>query len=159
MDDLIEKWRPINGWPYEVSSFGRVRNACGTLMKPSAHPHGYQIAWFRNKGRRGREYVHRLVARAFLGAPPTDDAHADHIDRDRTNNNLANIRWLTPQANRASRKFATGESHYAVKLSTETVKVIRADKVSTNVALARQFGVRRETVRDIRLGKERRYDI
>src|SRR6476660_2796081 len=37
--------------------------------------------------------VHRIVIFAFLGDPPTDNHTVDHIDQNKQNNNLSNLRW------------------------------------------------------------------
>lgn len=39
--------------------------------------------------------VHRIVAFAFLGEPPTDNYVVDHIDTNRRNNRPNNLRWVT----------------------------------------------------------------
>lgn len=39
--------------------------------------------------------VHRIVAYAFLGKPPTLQHVVDHIDTNRRNNRQKNLRWLT----------------------------------------------------------------
>lgn len=41
------------------------------------------------------ERVHRIVAFAFYGNPPTDQHVVDHIDTNRRNNRPENLRWLT----------------------------------------------------------------
>ena len=41
------------------------------------------------------ERVHRIVAYAFLGEPPTPEHVVDHIDTNRRNNRPNNLRWLT----------------------------------------------------------------
>lgn len=48
--------------------------------------------WFR---------VHHLVALAWLGEPGPESNVVDHIDCDPANNRPENLRWLTPQQNRA----------------------------------------------------------
>lgn len=45
------------------------------------------------------EFVHRIVAYAFHGAPPADDYVVDHIDTNRRNNRPENLRWLTKLEN------------------------------------------------------------
>ena len=39
--------------------------------------------------------IHRIVATAFHGEPPTREHVVDHIDTNRRNNRPENLRWLT----------------------------------------------------------------
>lgn len=43
----------------------------------------------------GAEAVHRIVATAFLGEPPTEKHIVDHIDTNKQNNRPENLRWVT----------------------------------------------------------------
>lgn len=45
------------------------------------------------------EVVHRIVAFAFIGEPPTPKHIVDHIDTNRQNNRPENLRWLTKLEN------------------------------------------------------------
>ena len=45
------------------------------------------------------EVVHRIVAFAFLGEPPSTQHIVDHIDTNRQNNRPENLRWLTKLEN------------------------------------------------------------
>lgn len=45
------------------------------------------------------EMVHRIVAWAFLGNPPSSQHVVDHIDTNRRNNRPENLRWLTKLEN------------------------------------------------------------
>jgi len=45
------------------------------------------------------EVVHRIVAYAFLGEPPTSQHIVDHKDTNRQNNRPENLRWLTKLEN------------------------------------------------------------
>ena len=47
----------------------------------------------------GNERVHRIVAIAFLGNPPTPQHVVDHIDTNRQNNRPENLRWVTKLEN------------------------------------------------------------
>ena len=43
--------------------------------------------------------VHRVVATAFRGEPPSNDHVVDHIDHNRKNNRQENLRWVTRAEN------------------------------------------------------------
>jgi len=45
-----------------------------------------------------RKYVHRLVAETFLDRKP-GKTDVDHIDRNRSNNDVSNLRWTTHKQN------------------------------------------------------------
>jgi hypothetical protein len=45
------------------------------------------------------EVIHRIVAYAFLGEPPTKQHVVDHLDTNRQNNRPENLRWLTKLEN------------------------------------------------------------
>lgn len=47
----------------------------------------------------GKERVHRIVACAFIGEPPSPQHVVDHIDTNRRNNRPENLRWLTKLEN------------------------------------------------------------
>lgn len=44
------------------------------------------------------DYVHRLVAKAFIPNPHNYE-QVDHINNDRTDNRVANLRWMPRQRN------------------------------------------------------------
>ena len=76
----------------QVSNLGRVRTAFGIITKGSEHPSGYRLASVNG----GRDKVHRLVAKAFLPPPPSDEhTQVMHIDGDRANNRPDNLKWVT----------------------------------------------------------------
>ena len=49
--------------------------------------------------------MHRLVAETFLDNP-NNLKFVDHIDRDKSNNDLSNLRWVTAQENLYNRRNA-----------------------------------------------------
>lgn len=51
-------------------------------------------------GEHVRIYLHRLLAREFIGDPPKPNWVVDHINGDGLDNRLANLRWLDPFENR-----------------------------------------------------------
>lgn len=51
--------------------------------------------------------IHRLLAMTFL-EEYSNDLHVDHIDGNKVNNNLSNLRMVTPQENQFNQKKAKG---------------------------------------------------
>lgn len=56
--------------------------------------------WYRNNGAsvNKREYIHRLVAIAFV-PNINNKPHINHIDGNKLNNHYSNLEWCTPQEN------------------------------------------------------------
>lgn len=60
--------------------------------------------------RLGKNLFHRMVAQAFLPDPESSTCTVDHINQDKTDNRLVNLRWSSKQqqvANRTIQKKAT----------------------------------------------------
>lgn len=90
----VELWKEIPELKgYSVSNKGRVRkDSTGQIMVLS-HNGGYARITIT-------KHVHRLVAAAFLERPDDDEkCWVDHIDGNRSNNDVANLRWVTPSEN------------------------------------------------------------
>ena len=84
---------------YEVSNYGRVRNK-KTKNFITQHDNGkgylFVTLWKNNKGK--REYVHRLVALAFIPNPDKKPT-VNHKDEDKQNNYVENLEWMTYKEN------------------------------------------------------------
>lgn len=102
---MEEIWKNIKGYEglYQVSNLGRVksldyRHTGKEKVLTVGIKDGYFIVnlW---KNRRGKTTkVHRLVAEAFL-PNPENKPHIDHVNTDRTDNRVENLRWCTIQEN------------------------------------------------------------
>ena len=112
----LEIWLPILGFPhYEVSNMGRVRsNWCKDwrkmryIIKPVDNNSGYKkVRLLDSDPETGRVKVknvpvHRLVARAFIGERP-EGYVIDHINGDRWDNRVQNLRYVTCSENLRSK--------------------------------------------------------
>lgn len=58
------------------------------------------------------ERVHRIVATAFHGEPPSSDYVVDHINTIRTDNRPDNLRWLTKLENILLNDYTRGKIEY-----------------------------------------------
>lgn len=148
-----ELWRKISGWNYDVSNFGRVRNRMtGQILIPRHHANGYRRVNLCDAGLQQDAYIHRLVCEAFHGPAPFGCTETDHINHCRSDNRAVNLRWISIADNRARRQTARGEQCGAAKLTEEQAKEIlrRATSPKFDRVLAAEFGVSRESIRDIR---------
>jgi hypothetical protein len=101
--------------------------------------------------------VHRLILEAFSGAPAPNE-WCRHLDGDRLNNNISNLKWGTPTENHADKKLhgrqSFGESHHSSKLTDDKVREIRR-RIATGEPdkwIGPSFGVTQGTIYAIRHG-------
>lgn len=99
----MEEWKEIEGWngKYKVSPDARVWNTV-TDVEVAQVLTGipqYKYVNLRLDGKHKLVRVHRLVAEAFI--ENTDDLPmVDHIDRDKMNNHVSNLRWVDSSGNK-----------------------------------------------------------
>ena len=75
----------------EGGVYNNVKKRC---CKPHKNSCGYFRCWVNGKHR----FVHRLVAQTYIMNYENLKC-IDHIDRDKTNNKLENLRWITHSNN------------------------------------------------------------
>lgn len=98
-----EIWKEIVGFEslYAVSNRGRVMNLeTGKVLKNRSNNHGYVIvALHKGNGTKPKNCtVHRLVAEAFI-PNPLNLPQVDHVDENKGNNDVSNLRWVTASQN------------------------------------------------------------
>jgi len=94
----MEIWKEIlnsNG-NYEISNYGNIRNKNG-LMKPQLDRGYLKVRLIINGVRKGYP-IHRLVGLAFIPNPHNKKC-INHIDGNKTNNNISNLEWVTHSEN------------------------------------------------------------
>lgn len=160
MQDQVITWREISVAPdYEVSNTGRVRNkVTGYVLKVSLRVGYPAVSLSANYfiGERYQYHVHRLAIEAFIGSAPTHlvRPQVNHIDGDKTNNNITNLEWVSHAGN-AQHAYKLGllktpaaplgENHSSAVLTEDQVRFIRTSSTSAN-RLAKDFGVSKTTV-------------
>lgn len=96
-----EVWKPIIGYEglYEISNLGRVKSLKGVrILKNSTQKVGYETVGLRKNNQTKVFYIHRLVAEAYI--PNIENKpFIDHINRDKTDNRVENLRWVTQKEN------------------------------------------------------------
>ena len=104
----MEIWKDIqNNEGYSISNFGNVKSSWkfgGYIMKACISNSGYLYIKLNGK----HYYIHRLVALYFIENPkPKDYTLVDHIDRNKTNNHVSNLRWSNKRNNALNAKIRT----------------------------------------------------
>ena len=100
-----EVWKVIEEFPnYSISNIGRVRNSrTQRILKTTTRCDYLRVSlWKNNKG--VSKDIHRLLALAFI-LNPENKKQVDHINRNRIDNRLENLRWVSPSENISNTSF------------------------------------------------------
>lgn len=110
---------------YAVKEDGTVISKRGREMKPHLNGKGYMILGLRVDGKSKCKSVHRIVAECYLDNPE-NLSDVDHIDGDRLNNHISNLRWVTHGDNikhsyRLNNRSASGDDNANSKYCEEEI--------------------------------------
>lgn len=111
----MEEWKDVVGYEgiYQVSNLGNVKSLSNLKISNNKHgsysfytkeiilkkaiDNGYEKVVLTKDGIRNTQKVHRLVCIAFLGYK--ENLVVNHIDFNKSNNNINNLEWTTIQGN------------------------------------------------------------
>lgn len=164
------EWKDIPGYEgfYQASSDGRIRS-CDRLAKCSRGDkfrlwrgrelslkakagRGYYTVVLSTFGSKRTEYVHRLVAKAFV-ENPENKPEVNHKDSDKLNNTWQNLEWVTETEHALYGYHVEGKSTPR-KLTESDVQEIR-QLLSEGIRqklIATQFGITQSCVSMINIG-------
>lgn len=119
-----EIWKKVSDFDdYIVSNHGRVAK----VLKCTKDCRGYMRAHLSKKDGKSNIFVHRLVMKAFRPNEKSEELFVNHIDGDKTNNNLDNLEWCTHKEN-MEHAFRTG----LIKKKIRPIYCYETDEVYTN---------------------------
>ena len=110
-----EKWIYAKGFEgiYMVSTHGRVKSLKrervpeDRMLNPSPNNKGYLTLTLYKNSKPHRFLLHRLIAENFIAYK--EGMVVDHIDRDKLNNNVSNLRFVSQRENTS---YIRGNSKY-----------------------------------------------
>lgn len=122
---MPEIYQVINGFDrYEISNTGKVRSKVKQYttdfhLKPrkTKKGHLYVDLYIGTDGwELERKYIHQLVAEMFNLPNPDNLPIIDHIDRNKENNNIENLRYCSYSTNNINKKCYTNTGKKGISL-------------------------------------------
>jgi hypothetical protein len=174
-----EVWKPLQfpGWKhlrkkYALTSHGRIASFTedvsedGKLLQGSLTT-GYRTLNLHRPGNNGTLYIHREIARLFLGKPSAKNKFVIHINHNKLDNSVKNLRWASledmiehQQSSPAKLAYKKVQANRSVGLKlnarqVESIKKTLIDKKRkiTIKKLAEKYGVSEMTMYRIKSGE------
>jgi len=161
-----EVWRTYPEFYFiQGSSLGRVRTfdrvvknkngmrlVKGRILPQRRNRNGYLRVGFGVDGKLVNRSVHRIVASCFL-PNPSQLPEVNHKNGDRTDNNVINLEWCTPEYNieyREKHGVALNRPVFAINLSTLEVSSFRSQHEAS-----RELGIANESINMVIKGKRK----
>ena len=96
---------------YQINKNGEIKSKRkNIIMKPTINDKGYLNISLRKDKQKKQYYIHRLLAIQFIDNP-NEYKIVDHIDNNKLNNDLENLRWISHSGNCRNR-IPHGSSKY-----------------------------------------------
>ena len=152
---MTELWKPIEGHEgYDISSHGRVRS----FWKQGRHPSILLESKIMTTRRMSNGYLHvslrtdrkdysisRLVAKHFI-PNPFNLPEVDHIDRDKTNNRMENLRWCDRSINNFNKSLSERNTSGVCGVSISSSGKWRARIKKNGVEVSKTFDTKEEAI-------------
>jgi len=175
-----EEWKPVlfNGIDplerYELSNYGRIKRFDHKRREwkihKAANVNGYAYFSFKTTDEVGQnnritKSLHRLVAELYLGPPQGDANNVIHLDFDKWNNQVKNLKWATRKEmfahSRKSPRTALaierrkGEITNSKLTETDVMRLKKKLKRGKNplYKIAKEFGITHTQLNRIRRGE------
>jgi hypothetical protein len=165
-----ETWEFINingvasNEKYQVSNFGRIKSfkidkENGVIINGSSLK-GYRILNVKlENNKRTTKYIHKLVAESFIPKDSDKQEHVIHLDFNKTNNHISNLKWVTKETMFAHQKinpnYKRGVINYSKLSETDVIRLKKKLARGKNklYKLAKEFGITHTQLNRIRKGE------
>jgi hypothetical protein len=123
VDDLdkSKKWKPVIDYEdlYMISNYGDVYGIkAQIILRPQLNKEYYAIGLHKNRKLK-RFFIHRLVYMTFVNSDIDPNKVIDHIDRNKKNNFVENLREVTYKANSKNRENKQRFMHSILQYSLD----------------------------------------
>lgn len=143
-------FKQIPNYPnYSINENGEVKSIyVSKILKPRTAGRGYYCYHLRNENGVKNEYVHRLVALTFI-PNPHNLPQVDHIDGNKKNNHVSNLRWVDNRTNMTAFGFDTRKTISAEHCAVHILAKRGEEELlfDSQTALLKHFGYLRPTSR------------
>ena len=139
--------RDIPGYEglYAITSCGRIwSHKSKKFLKTYSNGNGYQHLTLYKDGKPFQRYTHRLLGETYLEKKEGCN-EIDHLDKDRTNNNINNLEWVSTKENNwrkfddiyciENQKYYRSSTEVEKDLgcpSSDVSKCLRKERISTH---------------------------
>lgn len=151
---------------YKVSNYGRLIKVLKQeevlIEKQYTINNYYTVAVTKKDGKKTSRYIHKLIAYVFL-EKPENAKFVIHLDYDKFNNNLSNLKWVTKrekEIHQFKNPFYKERGKFVSTSKLTVTHVMRLKKILNNPKrniklkiLARQFNVSETQIRRIKSGE------
>ena len=126
--EVNEIWKDIDGYVglYQVSTLGRVKRlklSSEKILNGCIGVNGYKTVHLSKNGKPKKRTIHQLVSIAFLNHKPCGMSLViNHIDFDKSNNNVKNLEIVTSRENSNLKHIKSSSKYVGVSWSKKAKK-------------------------------------
>ena len=146
---------------YRIYPDGRVYSeVCNRFLKGCIDGHGYpQYGLINDDTKPKKVNIHRLIAVLFIPNPDNKEM-VDHIDRDRQNNSIENLRWVSRGQNRINSGVSGNipYKHICYGNKKHNILQVKINRNNKNI-FRKTFATKKYTLEDVVKIRNEQYKI